>query len=125
MKCQGSTDVSNSVDTVVLTVALLGADSFASGLWYKIVMITSYTCNNNCRICAIFDSECVSVGEAVYARCLSSLKDERVAASKVLKGPASNQFQGDKKLFTSHIQKVCRINWRIRVIRECGEDVNM
>ncbi|KAK2184006.1 hypothetical protein NP493_286g00016 [Ridgeia piscesae] len=45
------------------------------------------------------------IGEAVYARCLSSLKDERVAASKVLKGPASNQFQGDKKLFTSHIQK--------------------
>ena len=50
------------------------------------------------------------VGEAVYARCLSSLKDERVAASKVLKGPASNQFKGDKKLFTSHIQKVCGIN---------------
>ena len=41
----------------------------------------------------------------MYARCLSSLKDERVAASKVLKGPAS-KYQGDKKLFTSHIQKV-------------------
>ena len=48
---------------------------------------------------------CCVEGEAVYARCLSSLKDERVAASKVLKGPAS-KFQGDKKLFTSHIQKV-------------------
>ena len=27
------------------------------------------------------------IGEAVFARCLSALKDERVAASKVLKGP--------------------------------------
>ena len=29
-----------------------------------------------------------SIAEAVFARCLSALKDERVAASKVLKGPA-------------------------------------
>jgi 6-phosphogluconate dehydrogenase len=28
------------------------------------------------------------IGEAVYARCLSAMKDERVAASKVLTGPA-------------------------------------
>src|SRR5207237_8658961 len=27
------------------------------------------------------------IGEAVYARCLSAMKDERVAASKILKGP--------------------------------------
>src|SRR6202040_2239343 len=27
------------------------------------------------------------IGEAVFARCLSALKDERVAASKVLNGP--------------------------------------
>ncbi len=27
------------------------------------------------------------IGEAVYARCLSALKDERVAASKILTGP--------------------------------------
>jgi 6-phosphogluconate dehydrogenase len=29
------------------------------------------------------------IGEAVFARCLSAQKDERVAASKVLKGPSS------------------------------------
>jgi 6-phosphogluconate dehydrogenase len=35
------------------------------------------------------------IGEAVFARCLSALKDERVQASKVLKGPAV-KFNGDK-----------------------------
>jgi 6-phosphogluconate dehydrogenase len=35
------------------------------------------------------------IGEAVFARCLSALKDERVAASKVLNGPGS-AFDGDK-----------------------------
>ena len=35
------------------------------------------------------------VTEAVFARCLSALKDERVAASKILSGPAE-KFDGDK-----------------------------
>ena len=35
------------------------------------------------------------IGEAVFARCLSAMKDERVAASKVLHGPA-NTFEGCK-----------------------------
>jgi 6-phosphogluconate dehydrogenase len=34
------------------------------------------------------------IGEAVFARCLSALKEERVAASKVLSGPAV-KFDGD------------------------------
>jgi 6-phosphogluconate dehydrogenase len=34
------------------------------------------------------------IGEAVFARCLSALKDERVAASKVLNGPGTT-FDGD------------------------------
>ncbi|HEX2969045.1 MAG TPA: decarboxylating NADP(+)-dependent phosphogluconate dehydrogenase [Bacteroidales bacterium] len=36
------------------------------------------------------------IGEAVFARTLSSLKNERVAASKVLKGPKA-EFKGDRK----------------------------
>ena len=36
------------------------------------------------------------IGEAVFARCLSSLKDERVHASKILKGPTT-KYTGDKK----------------------------
>ena len=35
------------------------------------------------------------IGEAVFARCLSGLKDERVAASKVLSGPTT-AFEGDR-----------------------------
>ncbi len=42
------------------------------------------------------------IGEAVFARCLSALKDERVAASKKLKGP-SETFKGDKKAFVDDI----------------------
>ncbi|NIP25325.1 MAG: hypothetical protein GWN67_13295, partial [Phycisphaerae bacterium] len=38
------------------------------------------------------------IGEAVFARCLSALKEERVAASKVLTGPKPD-FTGDKKSF--------------------------
>ena len=33
------------------------------------------------------------IGEAVFARCLSALKDERVAASKVLKGPKHSEIR--------------------------------
>lgn len=45
-------------------------------------------------------------GEAVFARCLSSLKNERVQASKLLEGPKMTQFRGDKKAFLEDIRKV-------------------
>ncbi|MGC2422136.1 MAG: decarboxylating NADP(+)-dependent phosphogluconate dehydrogenase [Candidatus Acidiferrales bacterium] len=44
------------------------------------------------------------IGEAVYARCLSAMKDERVAASKILKGPKF-KFEGDKKVFIEDIRQ--------------------
>ncbi|MDM3664449.1 NADP-dependent phosphogluconate dehydrogenase, partial [Proteus mirabilis] len=37
------------------------------------------------------------ITESVFARYISSLKDKRVAASKVLSGPAPKAFTGDKK----------------------------
>jgi 6-phosphogluconate dehydrogenase len=37
-----------------------------------------------------------SIAEAVFARCLSALKDERVAASKQLKGPKVVAYRGKK-----------------------------
>ncbi|HEY4786755.1 MAG TPA: decarboxylating NADP(+)-dependent phosphogluconate dehydrogenase [Bacteroidales bacterium] len=43
------------------------------------------------------------IGEAVFSRCLSAVKDERVAASKVLSGPAV-KFTGDKKAFINDIK---------------------
>ena len=44
------------------------------------------------------------IGEAVFARCLSALKDERVAASKVLKGP-DTKFDGDKAAFINDLEQ--------------------
>jgi len=44
------------------------------------------------------------IGEAVYGRTLSSLKDERVEASKVLNGPKP-KFVGDKKQFIEDLRK--------------------
>ncbi|HEO70217.1 MAG TPA: decarboxylating NADP(+)-dependent phosphogluconate dehydrogenase [Candidatus Hydrogenedentes bacterium] len=44
------------------------------------------------------------IGEAVFARCLSALKDERVAASSVLKGDAA-PFSGDKKAFIDDMRQ--------------------
>ncbi len=44
------------------------------------------------------------IGEAVFSRCLSAMKDERVEASKVLSGPDAT-FSGDKKSFIDDIQK--------------------
>ncbi len=44
------------------------------------------------------------VTEAVYARCLSALKDARVRASKVLKGP-SDKYTGDKKKFIEDVRQ--------------------
>lgn len=44
------------------------------------------------------------IGEAVFSRCLSSLKDERVNASKKLQGPTA-KFEGDKKAFVEDIRK--------------------
>ncbi len=44
------------------------------------------------------------IGEAVFARCLSAIKDDRVAASKVLHGPAP-KFTGDRAAFLEHLRR--------------------
>ncbi|HYH01788.1 MAG TPA: decarboxylating NADP(+)-dependent phosphogluconate dehydrogenase, partial [Bacillota bacterium] len=44
------------------------------------------------------------IGEAVFARCLSAMKDERVIASNVISGPKP-KFEGDKKAFIEDIRK--------------------
>ncbi len=44
------------------------------------------------------------IGEAVFARCLSALKEERVDASKILTGPKP-QFTGDKKAFIDDLRE--------------------
>ncbi|MCU0858918.1 MAG: decarboxylating NADP(+)-dependent phosphogluconate dehydrogenase, partial [Pontiellaceae bacterium] len=44
------------------------------------------------------------IGEAVFARCLSALKGERVAASKKLKGPGA-KFSGDKAAMIADLKQ--------------------
>jgi 6-phosphogluconate dehydrogenase len=44
------------------------------------------------------------IAEAVYARCVSALKEDRVAASKVLKAAGTNNYFGDKKAFVDAIR---------------------
>lgn len=45
-----------------------------------------------------------TVAEAVFSRCLSAVKEERVAASKVIKG-ITKEFSGDKKAFIESVRK--------------------
>jgi len=46
------------------------------------------------------------IGEAVFARCLSSLKDERVLASRVLPGPSPSHLdKAARDAFIPHIEK--------------------
>lgn len=45
------------------------------------------------------------ITEAVFARCLSAIKDERVAASKVLRGPADVSFDGDREEFIESVRR--------------------
>ncbi|WP_300597762.1 decarboxylating NADP(+)-dependent phosphogluconate dehydrogenase [Niabella sp.] len=44
------------------------------------------------------------ITESVFARCLSALKDERVAASKVLTAGPAPAFNGDKKAFIDYLR---------------------
>lgn len=44
------------------------------------------------------------IAEAVFARCLSALKDERLAAAKVLKGPKAS-FEGARKAMTGDLEQ--------------------
>jgi 6-phosphogluconate dehydrogenase len=43
------------------------------------------------------------IGEAVFARCLSAIKEERVKASRVLKGP-KRKYRGNKPVFVNDLQ---------------------
>lgn len=62
------------------------------------------------------------IGESVFARCLSSLTDERSKASRVLKGPKNTQYNGDKRQFLEHIRQVwflvilpCNLNMSVKL----------
>jgi 6-phosphogluconate dehydrogenase len=45
------------------------------------------------------------IGESVFARCLSALKEERAAASKILRGPADKPAVGDRATFIEDVRR--------------------
>ena len=45
------------------------------------------------------------IGESVFARCLSAQKEERVAASEILEGPAPAKFAGDRAAFLEDLRR--------------------
>jgi 6-phosphogluconate dehydrogenase len=45
------------------------------------------------------------ITESVFARVLSSLKTQRVAASKVIEGPAAKPFSGDRAAFVESVRR--------------------
>jgi 6-phosphogluconate dehydrogenase len=45
------------------------------------------------------------IGESVFARCLSALKEERVAASKILEGPAAGAVTEHREAFIEDVRR--------------------
>ena len=70
-----------------------------------------------------------TIAEAVFARCISGIKDERVAASKVLTGPDC-KYDGDKAEFVDKIRdalyasKVCSYAQGFQLMREAMKENN-
>merc|ERR1719447_2116553 len=56
------------------------------------------------------------IGESVFARCLSSLKDERINASKVLKGPAVEKFRGDEKEKAAFVEDIRQALYASKIV---------
>ncbi len=70
-----------------------------------------------------------TIAEAVFARCVSAIKDERIAASKVLSGP-DEKYKGDKKELTDAIRdalyasKICSYAQGFQLMREASKEHN-
>jgi 6-phosphogluconate dehydrogenase len=68
-----------------------------------------------------------TIAEAVFARTLSAIKEERVAASKVLSGPSA-KFDGDKKEFVEMIRqalyasKICSYAQGFQLMRAADQE---
>jgi 6-phosphogluconate dehydrogenase len=69
-----------------------------------------------------------TIAEAVFARCLSAIKEERVAASKILKGPGKKKYAGSKKALIQAIHdalycsKICSYAQGFQLMREAQKE---
>ncbi|HEY4550784.1 MAG TPA: NADP-dependent phosphogluconate dehydrogenase [Bacillus sp. (in: firmicutes)] len=70
------------------------------------------------------------ITESVFARFISAMKEERVVASKVLKGPENNPFTGDKSAFIEavrkalYLSKICSYAQGFAQMRAASEEYN-
>lgn len=70
-----------------------------------------------------------SIAEAVFARCLSALKEERVSASKTLKGPEAG-YKGDREELINAVRdalycsKICAYAQGFQLMREAQKEYN-
>jgi 6-phosphogluconate dehydrogenase len=68
-----------------------------------------------------------TIAEAVFARCLSAVKEERVAASRILRGPAK-KYRGSKKALVQAIHdalycsKICSYAQGFQLMRTAAQD---
>jgi len=68
------------------------------------------------------------IGEAVFGRCLSALKDERVCAAKLLNGPSAQPAISDKKAFIEDVRcalycsKMISYAQGYMLLREAGKE---
>lgn len=71
-----------------------------------------------------------AIAEAVFARCLSALKEERVAASKVLRGPKIKKIERGKKQLVEAIRdalycsKICAYAQGFQLMAEAQNEYN-
>ena len=71
-----------------------------------------------------------TVAEAVFARCLSAVKEERIAASKILNGPSISNEPGNREDLISAIRdalycsKICSYAQGFQLMREAQKEYN-
>lgn len=69
-----------------------------------------------------------TIAESVFARCLSAAKEERVAASRILKGPAKKKLAMGKKAFVEAVRdalycsKICSYAQGFQLMREAQRE---
>ena len=70
-----------------------------------------------------------TIAESVFARCLSAVKEERVSASKILKGP-KKKYKGSKKALIEAIHdalycsKICSYAQGFQLMRQAQKEFN-
>jgi 6-phosphogluconate dehydrogenase len=119
----------------VLSKILDKAGQKGTGKWTAIAALDSGTAggtsnSSTFRFSHLLLTESVTlIGEAVFARCLSAIKDERIRASKAIAGPQKEPFKGDKKQFIDDLEqalyasKIISYTQGFMLMRETAKEV--